>query len=451
MLNKLQGGYPSSIDRISLAVLSLTLCFLLPLPMARAQNFRVIHTFTGTGDGASPYAGVTVDSAGNLYGTTEYGGFFGSDCAPLGCGTIFRLEHGAGGWIQTALYAFKDEGDGRSPQSRVVFGPDGALYGVTSQANYNHPATIFRLAPAPSLCTAVVCPWKLTVLQTVGGGSCAGLFDVICTMGDLTFDRQGNIYGTLVSSGQWGFGSVYELVHASNGWTMSTLYSFPIPEWYAPDAYWPYAGVTFDSQGNLWGASLVGGGDGQDNAGPGGVFKLTYANGEWTEQFAEYSGAANALGGLITDQQGNLYGATFAGGSGLCVTPYNDLADGCGIVYKINSLMQFSSLYNFQTDDNWSNDGGPMAALSMDDAGDLYGTASGDSDTYGAVFSLSAGGWAYTSLHDFTGGSDGATPVSTVSFDSQGNMFGTASTGGESCAQTPRGCGVVWEISQQSH
>lgn len=89
----------------------------------------------------------------------------------------------------------------------------------------------------------------------------------------------------------------------------------------------------------------------------------------------------------------------------------------------------------------------------MDAAGNLYGTTNADgAHSRGNVFKLSpsANGWTYTDLYDFTGGSDGAYPVSNVVFDAQGNLYGTTSTGGSgSCTSqfNGNGCGVVWKIT----
>ena len=92
------------------------------LPM-HAQTFNVLHTFTGP-DGANPEAGLTMDRAGNLYGTAATGGQ-GFQYCNLGCGVVFKLTHTASGWIYSRIYAFSGA-DGANPSARVVFGPDGA-------------------------------------------------------------------------------------------------------------------------------------------------------------------------------------------------------------------------------------------------------------------------------------------------------------------------------------
>ena len=92
---------------------------------SQAQTFKVLHTFTGGADGANPEAGVTLDKAGNLYGTTYRGG--------SGAGTVYKLTHKGSGWIFNPLYAFHGS-DGFYPIARVIFGPNGTLYGTTSGA-----------------------------------------------------------------------------------------------------------------------------------------------------------------------------------------------------------------------------------------------------------------------------------------------------------------------------
>jgi len=92
----------------------------------QAQTFTVLHTFTGQGDGSNPIAGLTLDRAGNLYGTTSNLQF------PPGNGTVFKLSRAGSGWILNTLYAFQGGTDGANPQARVIFGPDGTLYGTTT-------------------------------------------------------------------------------------------------------------------------------------------------------------------------------------------------------------------------------------------------------------------------------------------------------------------------------
>ena len=146
-------------------------------------------------------------------------------------------------------------------------------------------------------------------------------------------------------------------------------------------------------------------------------------------------------GGLIFDSAGNLYGTTFDGGSGSGGTLFELSPFGNSWTYKL--------LYSFSGPD-WRSCG-PYATLTMDAAGNLYGTTNCDGvyDS-GNVFRLrnTENGWVYTSLHDFTGGSDGALPQSNVSIDTDGTLYGTTWNGGEmNCVSGyGAGCGVVWMI-----
>src|SRR5580704_8863488 len=108
----------------------------------QAQTFTVLHSFTGGADGDSPSAGVTIDRAGNLYGTATYGG---TGLA----GTVFKLSHSGGGWVLSPLYAFQGAPweDGAYPVARVIFGPDGSLYGTNYAGGQYGFGTVFNLRP----------------------------------------------------------------------------------------------------------------------------------------------------------------------------------------------------------------------------------------------------------------------------------------------------------------
>lgn len=110
---------------------TLTILFALLAALAPAQTFKVIHTFTGGADGGYPYAGLTVDQSGNLYGTANTGGR--GTCPPqnIGCGTVFKLLHSKSGWTFQRLYAFRGNNDGQGPYGPVTLSPDGNLYGTT--------------------------------------------------------------------------------------------------------------------------------------------------------------------------------------------------------------------------------------------------------------------------------------------------------------------------------
>ena len=413
------------IRRLATAALALTMVLGLAMVVtlsAQAQTFNVTHNFTGGRDGASPSAGVTMDKGGNFYGTTSNGG------GVNGYGTVFKLTHTASGWALTPLYSFAGSNDGASPGARVIFGPDGTLYGTTSYGGGsgcggNGCGTVFNLKPPMNAPTNVITDWTETVLYQFTGGS-----DGAFPGGDLVFDQAGNVYGTTVGGGSSQGGTVYELTPSNSSWTESVLWSFTGGN----DGGKPAGGVIFDSAGKLYGATQVGGSDGY-----GSVFQFAPAGSGWSQNtlysFQNGSDGANPDGGLIFDPAGNLYGTTTAKGPGSGGTVFE-------LAPQQNGTWAFTALYAFAGQAG----GGPQASLTMDAAGNIYGTTYKDG-VYGSgsVFELrpSNGAWLYTDLHDFTSGSDGAEPLGNVVLDSNGNLYGTAFTGGGD------GFGSVFEIT----
>lgn len=412
---------------------------------AHAQTFKVLHYFTGAADGANPNAGLTSDGVGGFYGTAAAGG-------ANGYGTVYRLTIGGAGGFVSPIYAFADGDDGNGPASRVLLGPDLALYGTTIQGggtlceNGNDDVvgcgTVYRIA-VPHVCKTLVCPGTETVLYRFQGstdGANPG-------NGDLAFDTAGNIYGTTLYGGPPisclppanGCGVVYQLTHFGNGWQENVIHSFAPP----PDGYFPFAGVIFDSAGNLYGTTVQGG-SGGGILPPGTVYRLAASN--WTETIlhsfpGDGSEGSDPVGGLLLDSAGNLYGTTVGGGPG-SGTIYSLTKEGNG----------FQVLYTFPFQENGL---GSYANLTMGSDGNLYGTTVANGlYGYGNVFKLSPSqnGWLYTSLHDFTDGDDGANPYSSVYIDPNGNLYGTTSLGGKTgtnCDPTNSNqCGVIWQITQ---
>ena len=385
--------------------------------LVQAQTFTVIHNFTGGQDGASPNAGLTIDAAGNLYGTTENGG-------RAGFGTVFKLEHKGSSWVFDPLYSFQGGSDGQNPQARVSIATNGTLYGTTSAGGQsgcsNGCGTIFHLSPPPTVCTAALCPWIETVLYRFDP-SIAGQPGI----GSLIFDHSGNLYGSQVGQYFGAGGDVYELAYSNGQWTFNLLYT---SSGYTSSP----AGVIFDNAGNLYGSSSG------EVLTYGTVFELTPNGQLWSENTLYgfcigNDNGANPGAGVIFDQSGNLYGTTPTTCTG-----------GPGVVYELmkqsDGTWTESALHLFTGSDGVS----PDSTLTFDSAGNLYGTADGGGqDSLGTVFKLTpAGGqWNISVLHSFDG-SDGSTPSSSnVVIDAQGNLYGTTSQGGA------HGVGVVWEFT----
>jgi len=254
---------------------------------------------------------------------------------------------------------------------------------------------------------------------------------------NVIFDRMGNIYGTTVRGGAYGQGTVYKLTRSGGGWVESILHEFGANG----DGAQPLHSVIFDTSGNLYGTTSYGG---ADNYGV--VFQLVPSGSGWTENIlASFSPNGSAGGipyaGLTIDQSGDLYGATSTGGSPGFGAVFELVPSGSNWTLKV--------LYSFLVGGSGgSYYCGPYGNLVMDAAGNLYGTTYSDGAyEYGSIFKLTpvSGQWTYTSLHDFCSSgwpcSDGALPSGDLTMDANGNFYGTATVGGTDTY------GVVWKIT----
>ena len=246
----------------------------------------VIYSFcslTNCQDGKFPLAGVIFDEVGNLYGTTEWGG----TCKD-GCGTVFKLAPNAdGSWAESVLYRFCSltnclDGDG--PSSSLIFDKEGNLYGTTVSGGVNVSVcpndcgTVFKLAPNADG------SWTESVLYSFC--SLTNCLDGAGPYSGVIFDKDGNLYGTTHGGGNFvscpftkGCGTVFELTPSSGGWTERTLHKFINN---GKDGIYPYAGLIFDTVGNLYGTTYNGG-DIDVGYGLGTVFELKPQKGPWAE------------------------------------------------------------------------------------------------------------------------------------------------------------------------
>jgi hypothetical protein len=315
---------------------------------------KVLYSFQGGSDGSLPAGGVVFGSDGNLYGVTTDGG---TACPVPGCGTIFQLAAPAtkgGSWTETVLHVF-DGNDGSRPAGSVILDTKGNLYGTTPYG---------------------------------GAGTC------------------------LLLGGNVGCGLIYELsppAKKGGQWTYSILYSFLGGK----DGQYPSGNLVFDTAGNLYGATIYGGGfQGVCNA-PyylycGTVFELsppTKKAGKWKEKVlhsfkgvksGQDSGdGASPNGGLVLDSKGAIYGTTYFGGNNQKGTCEGGVGGtGCGIVYKLSPPVS---------------KGAP---------------------------------WTKKVLHQFDG-QDGANSAAGVVFDPNGNLYGTTFAG-------PNGSGLAFELTKPS-
>jgi uncharacterized repeat protein (TIGR03803 family) len=390
----------------------------------------VLHNFSGS-DGDTPVGKVTFDQAGNLYGTTYYGG-------SEGWGTVFRLSPVSNGWwSETVLWNFRGAKDGARPLFGVLLGSAGQIYGATTiKGGAAGNGTVFELTSTGHR------QWKETTLSNFADGS-----GDVPAVGPI-FDTAGNLYGTTSHEGACGAGSVYQLTPASNGtWNENILYSFPAGVKFDPAP----SNLIFDAAGNLYGETQYGGASGF-----GTIFELSRSGGSWTETdiytFAGESDGANPQGGLILDQAGNLYGTTQTGGTS-CER------SGCGTVFELSHSgggWKKTILYQFLGGATDGED--PTAGLIFDAAGNLYGTTLGGGIHggnncgigCGGVFELSPSsrGWKESVLYFFTEThGDGAIPFGGLVVDAAGNLYGTTYSGGTQSEACGIGCGTVFEIS----
>jgi uncharacterized repeat protein (TIGR03803 family) len=418
-------------------------------------------------DGAYPTGSLVLHPAGNLYGTTTFGGYTDSGDCNAGCGVVFELTPLAGGkWLETILYRFRgyNNRDGNSPGGALLFDSSGNLYGTTEGGgSSSYYGTAFKLAPTSRG------DWTESILYSFSGGT-----DGAYPGASLTFDRGGNLYGTTPEGGDlscsgrnnFGCGVVFELTPEANGnWKEIVLHSFQYPVYLS---FSSSPNLVVDSRGALYGTT--------SNGGPnfGSVFRLRRNSKEkWTYEtlykFAGGSDGSYPLAGLMLDAVGRLYGTTEFGGviSGKTPCPYQV---GCGIIFQLTPHSGAAWTERVLHKFSGGKDGAePLASLISDQKGNLYATASaggGGGCDYlavgcGAVLKLSpitGGKWTADPLYRF-GASDGFDPLSTLIADGAGNFYGTTNAGGQgpgyfegnSGQDCPYGCGTVFKLSRTSN
>jgi len=276
----------------------------------------VLYSFCSVGtycsDGSAPVGGVVLDSGGNLYGTTSFGG--------LANGTVFELTPGANGqWSERVLHAFLGS-EGSTPFATLIVDTAGNLYGMTGGPNGGPFCS--GLSTAFELSLGQNGTWSFSVLHSFPppGGQ-----DGSCSTAPLVRDGAGHLYGTTYLGGAYGAGTVFALAPGpAGGWVEKILHSFDIN-----DGAQPYAGLILDEHGNLLGTLSSGGRNGF-----GSVFKLTPdGQGRWTETILhDFTGldGTSPYAGLVSDHAGHLYGTTYYGGY-LSDCYY----DGCGVVFEV--------------------------------------------------------------------------------------------------------------------
>jgi len=434
--------YPPAVRRL---LAFFTVILALAVPASAEWKEKVLYSFQGgSNDGSVPVGAVVFDKAGNLYGATSDGGMVYQLAPPTKPG---------GAWAETVLYVFQgnSQGDGASPEGGLVIDSAGNLYGTTAYGGTGNCVllgssvgcgTVYELSPPKQKGG----PWTESVLYSFPTPK-QGYFP----HGDLVFDGAGNLYGATMFGGGFGTtcnpyykycGAVFELSPPKTKggkWTEKVLYGFKgiSNGKQIGDGANPNGGLVLDGTGAVYGTTFIGGYNCPHNSGQGcgTAFKLappTMKSGACTETVLHRFelGEANPSAGMTFDGGGYLYGTTV------------------GMVFKLASPTTKSGRWKETILSTFNNDEayGPGGALVFDTAGNLYGTTQYAKTSSGTVFRLKppsrdGGIWTFAILYGFTGSPDGAFPGAKLIFDKHGNLYSTTAAGG-----TSSGYGTVFEV-----
>ena len=390
---------------------------------------HVLHSFSGT-DGALPGAAVLVGVGGALFGTTEAGGV-------KNLGTAYELAPSGSGYVETILHSFVGGAlDGAEPVAPVVADASGNLYGTTPgggvQLAARHCAhsqyaqgcgILFTLTPSASGYT------ERTMYRFMGGRGGRLPYGALVVAGS------GTLEGTTMWGGAGGYGTVFNLTSGK----ADIMYSFAAAAGGAatfPDGALPAGAVALSGNGTFYGTAPFGGTTNcllNPGTNCGVVYGLAPAGSKYDystlHSFGGGSDGAYPQGGVVMDAQGALYGTTELGGTANLGTVFK-LTPGSSGAYVETVIHAFQG----------GDDGAlPLATVVVDEKGVLYGTTSSGGDANaGTIFKLTPSGSGYTErvVYAFTGGSDGAQPVAALALDKAGVLYGTALGGGAYAAGT---------------
>jgi len=387
-----------------------------------AIPYEIIHTFgqssSSVVDGTSPQAGVIQATDGSFYGTTLRGGtyFSLSNCGNGDvdeCGVVFKIDSSGNEGI---LHSFGLLPDGATPSAPIIRASDGYFYGTTAAGGISAECQgggLPGLLPAEDLGCGTVFKMdssgNVTVLHSFTGAEGSAPF------GKLIRASDGYFYGTTATGGTssncpGGCGTIFKMDSSGN---LTVLHSFT-----GADGELPFAGLIQASDGNFYGTASLGG---PGNAGI--VFKMD-SSGSLTllHAFAGAPDAARPFAPLVQGSDGYLYGTTALGGNGTALVEGGD-----GTVFRIDLLGNLTVLYSFTGYDDGAH---PRSGLIQASDGYFYGTAGfgGHDSVGGTIFKMDATG-SITVLHSFSG-ADGSNPLSSVLQAKDGNLYGTAQSGG---------------------
>jgi uncharacterized repeat protein (TIGR03803 family) len=370
---------------------------------AAARGIKALYSFQGFSDGEEPHSNLVVPARVAPYpeivGTTEYGG------GSYQQGTVFGLTRNKNGsWTEKLVYAMPGGANGRPDGIAIPGRLDGSTpVFVTSFGFSSGLGAVTLLRPNPSG------NWTLMSQYDFGG-----MPDGAGPIGPVVADQSGDLYGTTYRGGTQNQGAVYRLKRNGSRYTESVLYSFQG----GTDGAEPAAGLTIDSQNNLYGTTQYGGGSFQNGT----VFELMPSGSGFTERvlyrFGGQPDGSQAYAGVCRDASGTLYGTTALGG-----TTNN------GTVFKLTPVLGNyieSVLWSFGAQRDGTN---PEGGVLVGTNGVVYSTTlnGGRAGTNGAgtIFTLtpSSSGRSYVEkLYNFTG-LNGAGPAAGPATDAKGNLY----------------------------
>jgi uncharacterized repeat protein (TIGR03803 family) len=324
-------------------------------------EFTVLASFDASTTGGDPYGGVTLGTDGNLYGTTQFSG-------PYGSGTVFRVTTNG---VLTILYSFSrtvwngsisTNADGSQPYAAVTLAPDGYLYGTTAAGGMYGEGTVFRMTTNGVL-TTLFC-FDALVSSATGPTNATGARPY----GGLAWGPDRNLYGTTFLGGSKGDGTVFKIT--TDG-TFTMLANF-----LGANGTEPASTLTLGPDNCLYGTTLNGGIYGDEGT----VFRVT-TNGVLTTLVSfNYDTGAAPQAGVTFGPDGNLYGTTSAGSSG-----------SWGTIFRVTTNGVLTTLANFAQTNGFY----PQCGVTFGLDGNLYGTTwaggSSDPNAVGVIYRLNVG------------------------------------------------------------
>lgn len=384
-----------------------TLCLVVTITISSSAQtaLTVLFNFNGT-NGYLPVSLLIQGSDGNLYGTTEEGGTGAYCTLSVGCGTIFKVTPAG---TLTTLYNFCSKrgcADGGFPHGGLVQGTDGNYYGTASRGGTSAGCgsggcgTIFKITATGTL---------TTLYSFCSQSNCT---DGAYPEASLVQASDGNFYGTTLNGGAHrdsanctdpiaGCGTVFQVTPAGALTTLHSFCSIINGQGSCTDGFYPRASLIQGTNGSLYGTTTSGGTS--TGAQQGTIFEIT-RTGQLTTLYnfcsqSNCSDGSYPYAGLMQASNGNFYGTTFAGGTGVG-TFQNCSAAGCGTVFELTPGGQLTTLYYFCSAAKCADGDGPTSVLTEGKNGNLYGTTEYGGFGHGTAFEITPAG-QLTTLHSW--------------------------------------------------